>query len=815
MQLNFINKLHRLYFEQRNSLKTRVTLATLCIFLSGIWIISLYSFYSLRQDLEKELGSQQLSAATIIASQIDQSVNNHLASLEYAASMVSPSLLEDPESAQLFLDNRYDLQQLFRKGYFIAKNDSVSIAFAPFNDDTVGVDYSDRDYVTTALTGFSSVGRPVIGRVTKVPIVGMAAPIKFNNRTVGVLAGVLDLTRSDFLGDIAYSSYGKTGDFLVVDKKSRIIVAASDITKIMTLMPAYGQNETIDRFISGTEGTATFTNSSRKVVASAVHILSADWVMIISMPTEEVYAPIYTLQSHILLLAMLLSVVSVIVTWVVLSFQLRPLAQVVDALSNMSGSELSLLPPVDGSTEIERVASVFNKLIVEVTDSDSKLKSSKEQYDMLVARIPIGVYILRVEMSGRYSFDYVSPRFAAMFKVPNEEMQHSPYLVFQCIHPDEYAEFVRLNTKAQQAVETFEWEGRVIIAGETRWMRFYSVPNLLPSGDSVWHGILSDITDRRTTEDALKTNMQRLNDAQSYAHIGWWELDADGVHGVWSPEIYRILGLDPSIKASPETLLSVINKDDANPTVASIQTCVTSGVEHRVEYRITRANDNHERWIDCRARAVRNSAGQIVKIAGFIQDITDRKKLEEQVAALANLDPLSGLPNRRMLTDRLTYVLAMSRRTKHYGALMFIDLDNFKTVNDSYGHQAGDQLIVEAAERIRTCVRETDTVSRFGGDEFVVLLNDLDADRNTAVTQATVLAEEIRTLLGHPYLLLNNTVQHRCTASVGITVFMNGQSTEASVVSQADTAMYRAKENGRNKIQVFNPPTVPEPSQSA
>jgi diguanylate cyclase (GGDEF)-like protein/PAS domain S-box-containing protein len=191
----------------------------------------------------------------------------------------------------------------------------------------------------------------------------------------------------------------------------------------------------------------------------------------------------------------------------------------------------------------------------------------------------------------------------------------------------------------------------------------------------------------------------------------------------------------------------------------------------------------------------------------IIHDITERKQLEDQIRDLAFYDPLTRLPNRRLLNDRLEQALPASKRSGRYAALMLLDLDNFKVANDSYGHAAGDRLLVEVAQRLKSCVREIDTVARFGGDEFVVLLSQLDLEKEASMAQAAAIAEKIRTRLAEPYFSsvqqdqdMALPIAYCCTSSIGAVVFINHEATEEQVLKWADAAMYHAKESGGNRI---------------
>ncbi|MFA5372416.1 MAG: EAL domain-containing protein [Sideroxydans sp.] len=189
-------------------------------------------------------------------------------------------------------------------------------------------------------------------------------------------------------------------------------------------------------------------------------------------------------------------------------------------------------------------------------------------------------------------------------------------------------------------------------------------------------------------------------------------------------------------------------------------------------------------------------------IATFV-DITERKKAEEDISRLAFYDPLTSLPNRRLLLDRLQHALANSARSGKHGAIMFIDLDNFKVINDTKGHDCGDLILIEVARCLQSCVREGDTVARLGGDEFVVMLEDMDSDAEHAATQAEEVGEKIRAAINQPYLIRGE--QYRSTASIGISLFVNRDTTSDILLKNADIAMYQAKGAGRNAVRFFDP----------
>ncbi|MGR8931494.1 MAG: PAS domain S-box protein [Gammaproteobacteria bacterium] len=221
-----------------------------------------------------------------------------------------------------------------------------------------------------------------------------------------------------------------------------------------------------------------------------------------------------------------------------------------------------------------------------------------------------------------------------------------------------------------------------------------------------------------------------------------------------------------------------------------------------------KSGEIHPYWVT--VTSVKDNTKNVINYVRTYLDITDRKRAEDEIRQLAYHDPLTRLPNRRLLNDRLEQVMAASARTKNYGALMFLDLDNFKPLNDIYGHEAGDLLLIEVSNRLKSCVREMDTVARFGGDEFVVMVGELDTDKARAITLAKGIAEKILAALSVSYHLEItfdgnvNTIEQHCTASIGVTLFIGKEGTQDDILNWADNAMYRAKDCGRNLIRFYD-----------
>jgi diguanylate cyclase (GGDEF)-like protein/PAS domain S-box-containing protein len=291
---------------------------------------------------------------------------------------------------------------------------------------------------------------------------------------------------------------------------------------------------------------------------------------------------------------------------------------------------------------------------------------------------------------------------------------------------------------------------------------------------------------------------------------GVWDTNVQTNEAHYSKRWKEILGYaEDEILPTNEEWHSRIHMDDQERVDASMRAYLAGKTDvYTVEYRL-RCKDGSYKWILGRGMLVsHDAAGKPLRMIGTHTDISARKLMETQIMELAFYDVLTKLPNRRLLTDRLRQEMVKSKRTNCYGALIFLDLDNFKPLNDTHGHMAGDLLLIEAARRLTVCVREADTLARIGGDEFVVLLTQLNQDAALATVQANKVAEKIRLALSAPYALRlgrddASTIRYSCTASLGVALFVGEQASQKDILKRADDAMYQAKKAGRNQVRFY------------
>jgi diguanylate cyclase (GGDEF)-like protein/PAS domain S-box-containing protein len=258
--------------------------------------------------------------------------------------------------------------------------------------------------------------------------------------------------------------------------------------------------------------------------------------------------------------------------------------------------------------------------------------------------------------------------------------------------------------------------------------------------------------------------------------------------------------------ATPSLLDFIVEDADRHLWEQFLRCDPQTGGQPVKELRLRIRRKNGERcWIHLSCRPVVESDGRFLGLRLTARDITDQIKADEQIRNLAYFDPLTGLPNRRLLMDRLGQGLIASQRSREYGALLLIDLDRFKEINDTQGHEMGDRLLRETARRLDGSVRKEDTVARLGGDEFVVQLDNLSTDEQQAAGKAEKIAETVRQALNHCFNCDEGQSEYLNSCSIGITLFLGTDSSVEILLKQADLAMYQAKDAGRNAIRFFNP----------
>ena len=350
--------------------------------------------------------------------------------------------------------------------------------------------------------------------------------------------------------------------------------------------------------------------------------------------------------------------------------------------------------------------------------------------------------------------------------------------------------------EARQEFRDFEYQFRVP-SGELRWFTVSGRPIVDAAGRfRGYRGTGRDITRQKVAEQALRKSEERFQHAVRGSQSGIWDWDLTSGAYYMSPRLKEMLGYaDEEMPNERESLMARVHPDDVPRIDAARTRHLEDRTVYEVDYRVRRRDGSYF-WCRSTGQAVRDESGAVVRFAGSISDIDAHKRAEDELARLAHHDALTGLPNRHLLRDRLNLALAQGRRNDWKIGVMFVDLDGFKAVNDNFGHEHGDRLLIEVGRRLVQCTRGGDTVARLGGDEFAVVLPDM-ADAQAAGS----VAQKILDALSVPHDLGGSEV--KIGASIGIACFPQDGDDHASLMRCADSAMYRAKQQGSGGCQFF------------
>ncbi len=365
------------------------------------------------------------------------------------------------------------------------------------------------------------------------------------------------------------------------------------------------------------------------------------------------------------------------------------------------------------------------------------------------------------------------------------------------LHPDDIAAFrdAFVRTLKGQSQDYHSQHRYRTDAGEWKWIESSGkVVQRDPGGQALrMIGTTRDIGERKVAEEALRENEERFRLIAENVTDLIAVVDAQG-HRIYNSPSYSAMFGDGLLLPGTDSFYE-IHPDDRDNVRRVFQETVATGVGHRARFRFVLA-DGSTRHIESQGSVIRDAAGAVLRVIVVSRDITDRLLSEERIWHLANYDPLTNLPNRALLSVQIEQELAYARNTRQLLAVLFIDLDNFKNVNDSLGHHAGDDLLRQFAERLRGALRTRDLIARQGGDEFIVLLPGLsDSSQVNAVCRKILEVSRLPFQIG--------SQEARVSASIGVSFFPEDGSDADELLKHADTAMYIAKSEGKSGYKVF------------
>lgn len=512
-----------------------------------------------------------------------------------------------------------------------------------------------------------------------------------------------------------------------------------------------------------------------------------------------IWRPVYGLSGLVDALTALVSVVAAVTLW-----PLIPKALMIPSPSELLKANNRLQEEIryhrETQQKLERLNQDLDRTVELLQASNRAYQDSEERFKHVVNVTPAAIYTLTFTGDAAHPFrtTFVSEAFTRITGFEPSDWYRNDALWIERLHPEDRKQTIQLVN--QLLIETGQLNHQYRFRdkqGHYRWIHDKSI--LIRTGDGKVDevfGAWMDITENKQAEEELRLaaitfdSLQGIMITDADANILRVNQAFTTVTGYSAEEV---LGKNPRILHSD--LHNDIFYEDLWQQLTS---------EGRFEGEIwDRRKDGAIFPIWQCITAVRNGHGETTHYVAVFTDLSEKKKFEEYISQLAFYDPLTDLPNRRLLLERIEQILVQAKRKNTYAAILYMDLDRFKVLNDSLGHQVGDQLLIQVASRLKNSIREEDTPTRLGGDEFVILINSDTRSLEEATQKILNLAEKIMRVLNEPYVLNGN--EHYFSSSMGITLFSGQSQFDATeLLQQADTAMYRSKEKGRNTISFFD-----------
>ena len=423
----------------------------------------------------------------------------------------------------------------------------------------------------------------------------------------------------------------------------------------------------------------------------------------------------------------------------------------------------------------------------------------ERQFQRLVEHIPrIVAYMDLVQLDNPGSSIplYISPQIEDLLGYPRDAWLTDDELWLDVLHPEDAERMIAADAEARRTLSSLFAEYRMVARdGSIIWVsEKAAVLKDAISGTAYWQGVMVDITDRKRAEGALAASERQFRSIFDAAAIGVMTVSLDGRILEANPTLEKVCDY-PAGALHDRPLHYYLESSDGS-TMERFNDLVSGGHDRCQLEHLFRRNDDSLMWCRTVMALVRDDAGDPAHVTAMLEDISDRKLVEADLVHRTLHDSLTELPNRQHFVERLRQTRARRFAAGSGVAVVFMDMDGFKEVNDTQGHHAGDELLQAIARRLRGAVRPSDTVARFGGDEFVVLAGEVDS-----LTDATQLAWRLTNALRAPFSLGGQTVV--LTASMGVAYSAHSEDTAEDIVRYADTAMYAAKQHGRNRVEVY------------
>ncbi len=771
----------------RLSLRARMSAGVAAIvFLTAVGVTAA-ALYVVKRSMQAAIAEEEFERLSQIASAVDQKFRSRRTLLKTFGDSLESHQVAGPEGLQALVMRHPALKESFDN---IAVTDLAGELVANFNGaHRIGkVNVKDREYfVRTVASKAGVVSQPFRNRLNGLAQIVMTEPVLDARGAVAyVVSGFVNLGEANFLGELANVKFGSSGYMFITDSHGVVI---DDPDKSRQLQPAVDggpHGAAIARALAGFEG--SFEAADRGGVHGLYafkRIRETDWVLGAMYPRDEAFAPIARIERYAWLGALLLTLLAGGLAFATAREQLAPLARLREHMQVSRGAAdyapMKEAPPND---EVGDLARTFDLLMQErqlagrqLADSERFLRDVTDHLPAVVAYFDRHDRCLFANRAG------LAMRGRTRADIGRMSMRESlPPLVYRQLEPQIAKVLAGIPSRTEGVYDRRGREG---------FFECHLAPDIREDGELAGYYVMTfDVTKRKQAEMRSAESERRLRGLTDSVPVLLTEVDLDERVVFCNGRYQTWLGVDPaSLPGRPlREALGEAQYEQRRPLLARAFAGEVVSFEQPAKLLIG------ERILQTTYLPHMDAEGTVVGLYILANDVTELKRQQMQLDALAREDALTGLPNRRSFEEHLRDAMARARRSGLPVCLMFLDVDYFKTINDSLGHAAGDAVLREFGRRLRQNVRETDMAARYAGDEFVVLLEAV-----SGAAEAQTVAGKVLAAIRPAFQLTGRTLQ--VTTSIGVAISAPDEE-PAALMARADTALYMAKKEGRNRFMM-------------
>lgn len=773
---------------QTNSIHKK-TILSICLFLAVLLgIIASITFLYFKQTTREMLFDQQVATVAIMANGLDEKLTSSHNVLIDTAQSCPLAFLDTRQTAQQWLENRHLVRTLFQHGIFLLDEQGGLIAFHGEGHHSNSIpEYYRHLYKQTLSSNKPYIGPPGLCPQTSHPIVIMTTLLYDQEGKVkGLLGGGLDLLEKDgVFGGILNFRAGQTGNSYLFGP-DRTMIIHPDTSRILKKDVPPGADEFFDKAIEGFEGAGETVNSEGlHTIVSFKRLKSTGWILAINFPLNEAYAPINLFLNYFLLgmaAFLFLSILLAIRISFAITAPLLDLAVQADEISSATPSDQFLIAS-HYSGEIATLATAFNRLLEKLNQRISEFKLNLHTvFDNTDKGIIIHDQQGRILAVNRPAMTLFGGDEMALLKLAVQDLSAE--------NTDKNKEiplFIQRVMNGETLI--LKWRCRRLTDNSVFDSEIYYT-RIIWNNEPVILGMVQDITVRKQREALI----HRLSTAIEQSANAVVITDRHGVIEYANPGIQQMTGYSPAetLGKTPQIFKSGYHPPEFH---AELWATITASQTWRGEF-CNKHKDGHFVWESTIITPILENQ-EITHFVAIKTDTTLRKHQEQELFRQANFDELTGLPNRHMLIRKIRESIGDAKQDDRKVVLMLLDLDDFKTINDSLGHSVGDCLLQVVANRLQSCLTAEDMVARMGGDEFAIAPLHIGD-----ISQVVRLASRVMHSFIEPFDLQGQEIF--ITASMGSAVFPDDGQEMEDLLRNADTAMYYSKKKGHNSFERYN-----------